>query len=440
MSDNLTPYERTYGAPLGKAAPAAPAEASPAAPEPAPAPQAAAPATATAPSEPAPAPEPPATEAPQAEAPDAATPAEGAEQPEGAAPEPTATGALEALAEAASAMPEPPAEPEPTPAEDIPAPAAGTAATPAVTAAPVAASAAVAQAGTGTGATPPAAPTPSAAPPMDPVPAKPRKVWPWVLLGVGVALLLAIGGCSACTMLTIAALDDYPDRAIHDRIDPSDGAWRDYLYDENAKEGELSFEYTLDELAERHGTDLGRASGSAFREGVYAVGGEGGIAPGVYRLQGSQDEVGQVFLYDPVDGSKGGEQRYELHAPLIYLGDYLVEVQEGQAMAFIPPLGSHTMALAPDEPQAAKAPYLSGCYRVGLDIPAGTYAITVEEQSADAVEDSLNPFGAYVMDDLRFDDDSVADAVELIPGGKKAITVKEGQFLELYGTQATLAS
>ena len=42
MSDNLTPYERTYGAPLGKAAPAAPAEPSPAAPEPAPAPQAAA--------------------------------------------------------------------------------------------------------------------------------------------------------------------------------------------------------------------------------------------------------------------------------------------------------------------------------------------------------------------------------------------------------------
>lgn len=64
----------------------------------------------------------------------------------------------------------------------------------------------------------------------------------------------------------------------------------------------------------------------------------------------------------------------------------------------------------------------------------------MEEQSADAVEDSLNPFGAYVMDDLRFDDDSVADAVELIPGGKKAITVKEGQFLELYGTQATPAS
>lgn len=395
MSDELTPYERTYGAPLG----ATPRPAQPAAPSPAPQSQAQPqPAAATPTPEPGPA---------SAAAPGPSTaPAE----PTAPASEPTGSGAAPKPEEAASPSGEPAA----------PAPAGG--ATPP--------------------AEPPVAPPPSAAPPMDPVPTAPRKAWPWVVLGVAVALLLLVGGCASCALVTtIATLDDHPSLSGSDRIEQDDDAWRDYLYDEDAIEGQLSFEYTLDELEERHGTAEKRGTSGELGEGIYRVGGSGGIAAGTYLLQGSQTEASQVYLYDSVAGKPARDgQRYELHAPLQYLGNYLVELQEGQAVVFLPAGSSMTMAPVPSDPQGVQAPYLSGCYRVGVDIPAGTYVITVEEQSVDAVEDSFAPFGAYMMDDLRYDDDSVTESVEVIPGGKKTVTVKDGQFLELYGTQASPAS
>ena len=84
----------------------------------------------------------------------------------------------------------------------------------------------------------------------------------------------------------------------------------------------------------------------------------------------------------------------------------------------------------------AALPICNGCYRVGVDIPAGTYTITAAPVDDPEVTDEC---AAYVMDDLDFDDDSIVDTQYVIPGGKQTVTVVDGQYLELFAATATPA-
>ena len=81
-----------------------------------------------------------------------------------------------------------------------------------------------------------------------------------------------------------------------------------------------------------------------------------------------------------------------------------------------------------------QTPYASGLYRVGQDIPAGTYTITV---SPDAPHNASQDYAAYVMKDLDFDDDSIIDSKPLLRGSTQTVTVEDGEWLELFGTIAT---
>ena len=82
------------------------------------------------------------------------------------------------------------------------------------------------------------------------------------------------------------------------------------------------------------------------------------------------------------------------------------------------------------------APYECGLFLVGTDIPAGTYTVTTQDEAA-AVAD--NESAAYIMKNLAFDDDSAIDTKYVVKGGSQTVTVRDGEWLELYAATATPA-
>ena len=108
----------------------------------------------------------------------------------------------------------------------------------------------------------------------------------------------------------------------------------------------------------------------------------------------------------------------------MYFGNYLTELDRGDVIAFLP--GDDSLHMYPVAKAAfsPEAPYRSGLYRVGTDIPAGTYTITVQE---DAAAHTSNDSGAFVMKDLDFDDDSITDTKYVIAGGSQTVTVQDGR-------------
>ena len=71
------------------------------------------------------------------------------------------------------------------------------------------------------------------------------------------------------------------------------------------------------------------------------------------------------------------------------------------------------------------SPYQSGVYRVGIDIPAGTYQLKLgpaDDYSA-----------CYVMKDLNFTDDSYLFEGYYIEGDQPdEVVLEEGTYVELY--------
>ena len=97
----------------------------------------------------------------------------------------------------------------------------------------------------------------------------------------------------------------------------------------------------------------------------------------------------------------------------------------GDLIVFAGPKGSHLYPAAKASVEAA-SPYQSGVYRVGIDVPAGTYAVTVQAEASAATEYES---AAYVMKDLEFEDDSIVETKYVIAGGSQTITVTDGQYV-----------
>ena len=79
---------------------------------------------------------------------------------------------------------------------------------------------------------------------------------------------------------------------------------------------------------------------------------------------------------------------------------------------------------------------VTGCtssYRF-VDVPAGTYAVTVQAEASAATEYES---AAYVMKDLEFEDDSIVETKYVIAGGSQTITVTDGQYVELFAAVMT---
>ena len=268
----------------------------------------------------------------------------------------------------------------------------------------------------------------SAQPPANPYAAepKPAKKWPWILLGCALAFLMGLGGCVGFATVGMVA-DSLHSRA--DGVHSYDFDDLPYGYDpDDLPDSDYYGGFTLSDIKEAAGDlpcdidDEGKATA-----GVYVVGRD--IDEGLYFLQGNPSTEAEFYLFSPE-----GSGTYSMSAAVTYTGNYFADLENGQVIAFMPSAKSMLMIPADQADFQPQTPYASGLYRVGQDIPAGTYTITV---SPDAPHNASQDYAAYVMKDLDFDDDSIIDSKPLLRGSTQTVTVEDGEWLELFGTIAT---
>ena len=242
-----------------------------------------------------------------------------------------------------------------------------------------------------------------------------------MLGGCLLAFLLGIGGCVGCASCAVLAYDDMENSST-----PRGGS-DSYGYGGGDEYGSGAETFTLEEIRDILGSDLtGSVEDGNCSPGVYVVGAD--IDPGLYFLEGSPAGVGDFYVFD-----EEGPDSYELDHSIVYIGNYLVQLERGDAVAYLP--GDEALRMYPIERAsfAPEAPYRSGLYRVGTDIPAGEYKVTVQQ---DASEGTAYESAAYIMKDLEFDDDSFVDTKYVAAGGTQTIVVEEGQYLELFAAVA----
>ncbi|MCL2888973.1 MAG: hypothetical protein FWE65_00955 [Eggerthellaceae bacterium] len=244
-------------------------------------------------------------------------------------------------------------------------------------------------------------------------PPKKKLVWPWVLGG---CILLAILGLAGCVSCFNAILDQYDSDPYGWLDDPYYNEYYDYPYGS----------YTLDDLRYLVPNAQNKIVDGRATTGIYEVGKGKDLQPGLYYMEGSQTVEGEFFIFKLESNGM-----FSIYVNVVYFGNYYVELQEGDAIVFMAP-DFATMYRAPSEPMKLSAPYKSGCYRVGIDIPAGSYTITYQ---SDAVDDAIGEAGAFIMKNMAWNDDSILEAYFVMKGGSHTITVKEGQYLELYQAQ-----
>ncbi len=266
-------------------------------------------------------------------------------------------------------------------------------------------------------------------PPQQPYPAAPeqpkRRIWPWVLCICLIAFLIVIGVCVgvvACSVLNYVDENGviYYDDNYSDTIP---GITEEDPYGYNG----TNEAYSLQEIEEQWSELSGTATNNRCEPGVYVVGDD--IAAGLYFVEGSPDELGYYYLYE-----QSGSDAYELSLAIEYVGNYLAQLNDGDVLVFNPYEKSSLMYPADEASFNPTAPYQCGLYRVGTDIPAGTYTISLQEEAAKNIDDDC---AAYIMSDLDFNDESITDTLYVIAGSSHTVTVHDGEYLELFGTVAT---
>ncbi|MEG1167026.1 MAG: hypothetical protein RSD93_03130 [Gordonibacter sp.] len=258
-------------------------------------------------------------------------------------------------------------------------------------------------------------------------PPRKKKAWPWVLGGCLLVFLLGIGGCVSCT--TVAAIvgaQEYRNSGSY--LDNYD----DYGYDyDNSDPSAQMDTFTLDEIRGAYGEMSNSVVDGRCSAGVYTVGAGKDIQPGTYFLEGSQAEEMNFYVF-----KEAGNGSYRLDDGVVYFGNYFTELGSGDVIAFVANDTARFYPVSKSE-FAPTAPYQSGLYRAGTDMPAGTYTITAQNDAAAVAE---NDSAAFVMKDLAFNDDSITDTKYVIRGSSQTVTVKDGDYLELYAATATPSS
>ncbi len=254
---------------------------------------------------------------------------------------------------------------------------------------------------------------------------QPKKKWPWIVLACVLAFLLGLGGCVGCTTVSMVA------DSLHNRSDSVHSYDYDDLYGygydpDNLPDSDAYGGFTLSDIQDAAGNLPNEVHDNQASAGVYVAGRD--IDAGEYFMQGSPSTESSFYVFSPE-----GSGTYSLETSVSYTGNYFVDLEQGQVIAFLPNVDNALLIPADEADFQPQAPYQSGLYRVGTDIPAGTYTVTV---SADAPHNPSQDYAAYVMKDLSFDDDSITDSVYLLRGSTQSITVNDGDWLELFGTTA----
>ena len=263
-----------------------------------------------------------------------------------------------------------------------------------------------------------------AQPPYPSAPAAPKKkVWPWVLAGGLLVFLLGIGGCVGCASCAVLAADRY------DQYSYDYGYSYDYPEDSYDDSSSSLEHLTYEDIREAAGDLPSNIIDGKCSSGIYRVGKAEDIQPGRYFFEGSTDEEGHFYVFSSTDTPNS----YDLESAISYFGNYFFDLEEGDLIVFMG-ASDDLMYTTSKAEFKAEAPYECGLYQVGTDIPAGTYTVTVLDEAA-AVSDQES--AAFVMKDLEFNDDSITDTKYVLKGGSQTVTVKDGEWLELFATTAT---
>ena len=267
-----------------------------------------------------------------------------------------------------------------------------------------------------------------------PAPQKKRGCLIAVIIAAIVVVLVGIGGCVACTIVvsnvanhTADSHFGTPDLSIvpHDET-PSDATaasnnefLRNYYglsaSSDSISNDELSHiqDYFYDDN-DKHPDDDG-----SYEAGVYYVGTE--IPAGSYWFEGDDDDLSYFYILEP--STSNGTTTYNVIHINNYYGHNLMDLQEGEVLI----LDNNDEDMIPLDSldETFSAPYESGTYRVGVDVPAGTYQLSL---------DDANDYSAcYVMQDLTFTEDSYLYEAYYIQGDQPdEITLEEGTYIELY--------
>lgn len=260
---------------------------------------------------------------------------------------------------------------------------------------------------------------------------KPKKVWPWILAACIVGALLGIGGCVSCA---IQVHDGLQEVYSNSGSEPQNNYSYDYNYgyDNNSSSSpdSTSNGYTREEIENALGDLPNKIEDGRCGPGVYEIGLGKDIDPGLYFVEGNANAEGSFILFDYDEDTA----TYVIDSSVVYFGNYFTELEEDDLIAYTPADDTSLLYPVDQAKFSPSAPYGPGLYRVGTDIPAGTYTITtVKEATANASSEAAG----YVMKDLDFDEDSITDTKYVVAGGSQTLTVKDGDYLELYATTAT---
>lgn len=246
-----------------------------------------------------------------------------------------------------------------------------------------------------------------------------------------------MGGCVACTTVISTALDD-SDTTWYTHDDTANQ--RGYGYSEPKTEQESLNRETRRDFGLAGNAALGNAELDAIQSdffgnaskapdasgnyaaGVYHVGTD--VPAGSYWFTGSETDLSYFYILQP---ASSGSSTYNTVHINSYYGHNLMDLQDGDVLILN---NKGTMVSLDKMNDTFTAPYGSGVYRVGTDIPEGTYQLIVG--------DGANDYSAcYVMSDLNFDEYSSYLYSDYFVKGDTpdTITLEAGTYIELYNMQ-----
>ncbi len=283
---------------------------------------------------------------------------------------------------------------------------------------------------------PSATPVPPAppAPPSDPK--KSNKGVIIAIIAVIVVLLLGMAGCSACTVAITSGADNYlADSSSSQRNTPygngqnnsSSNSESDQAYlnaqTRSAFDLQGSSALTDEELSQVqagyfNGSSIAPNSEGIYPQGVFHVGTD--LPAGTYWFSGSSSALSYFFILKP---TSDGASTYNAVHVNSYFGHNLMNLEDGEVLILA---NNGTMTPIAKMTEQFSSPYGSGVYRVGTDIPAGSYRVIVG--------DGADTYSAYyVMSDLNYSDDSYLDSDYFVSGDNGTeIILEEGTYVELY--------
>lgn len=260
-----------------------------------------------------------------------------------------------------------------------------------------------------------------------------------VIIGIILVFILGIAGCVACT--SFIASEEHNSTAIapHYLEIPDPEYDSNNTYHDNSIDTSLNNEYfrdafglpgessltteELNTLQDSFFSDQSKEPNDEgnYHDGVYFVGND--IPAGGYWFSGDDDELSFFFILKPTADNNG----YDVTHINNYYGHNLMDLEEGEVLVLI---NDGTMTPLASMDETFSEPYTSGTYRVGTDIPAGTYQLQLGE--ADDYS------ACYVMKDLEFSDSSYLLETYYIEGDQPdEITLQEGTYIELYNMSMT---